>query len=284
MKKIIGAMIILAAFCASVTAQGLFKGLKDTVDSVKKSKEAVQNATPASSNKKKKASTAEEEKPSDAEIPLSPLSAFYIYLNLSDTKITDEMYLDYAKTVEKETYEKYKNDEFEWHDKFEEIKANFNKNVETANVDGKFIIMTTVEIGDYDFTKEGYPFTINKDVFFPMPNVVEETRRYNIAKTALFRTDIALKLKDLEKYNFLPMPKDQAKTFLQARKSSSGYINRKVSIVCHYEISDFNSKEYKDFEKICGKKYLPLMGTISSAEIYDNTVRGLVKLADAEMK
>ena len=47
-------------------------------------------------------------------------------MNLPDTKITDELYLDYAKTVETEVYRQFSKDEFEWYDKFEEIKKNFD--------------------------------------------------------------------------------------------------------------------------------------------------------------
>ena len=59
-------------------------------------------------------------------------AGFFIYLNGSKTKITEDDYLIYAKGFEEENYNKYRNDEFEWHEQFQIMKKNFDKRVEKS--------------------------------------------------------------------------------------------------------------------------------------------------------
>lgn len=49
-------------------------------------------------------------------------NAYYVYLKGTQTKITEEEYLNYAKVVEWETYRRYSNDEFEWDEQFALLK------------------------------------------------------------------------------------------------------------------------------------------------------------------
>lgn len=196
-------------------------------------------------------------------------SAFYVYMKGSKTKLSENEELNYAKVFARDTYEKYKNDEFEWDEKFSEIKQDLNKKISEADMDSVYTVVTDVEFGDYDFTNEGFPVSIGEGTFFPYNHF---DNYYNASYDSLFEDKIALKLDSFDKYNFLGMPKADAKTFLQGRKSSSGYVNREVTLEITYKIASFDSKEYKAFKDLALRNdYLPIVGIIDKIEVYDSS-------------
>lgn len=56
-------------------------------------------------------------------------SGFFIYMKGSQTKVSEDDYLSYAKVFETAVYEKYHNDEFEWYDQFQILKQNYDKRI-----------------------------------------------------------------------------------------------------------------------------------------------------------
>lgn len=268
MKKISSIILMVALTTASMFSQSLLKGLVDTANSVKKTTDSVKALSKSS---KKKVASKEEKKDPNETVPLKSLDAFMIYMNLSDTKITEDMNMEYAKTIGHETYEKYSKDEFEQEEKFAGLKEEFKNKVDNANVDGKFAVLLNFEFGDYDFEKEGYKLSISKDTYVPFDSIYSTYYSgYSIPRNSVLYKRIGLKLIGLEKYNLIPMPKDKAKEFLQARKDSSGYIDRRISILINYEIDSFNSDEHKAWSKITSQNGdLPLSGVISKIEVYD---------------
>lgn len=265
MKKIVGIFLVMGLSMSFGFSQSLLKSLSDTAKSVKNSADAVKNLSDNSkkSSKKKVKEEVQEEKPEFE--TLYSEDALYIYLNLTDTPLTDSLSLDYAKSIEEDVYDKYKNDEFEWNDKFETIKKNFAAKVENAKVDNIFGFTLDMEFGDYDFSKEAYSIKINPGTFIPLDSVGNWG-----CKTNEFNSRIGLKLKDIEKYNLLKMSKDEAKTFLQSRKNSYGDVNRTVRVFYKFEIGSLNSSAYKEWEKIASSNgYLPLIGEILETKVLD---------------
>ena len=60
-------------------------------------------------------------------------SGFFIYMKGSQTELSEEEYLSYAQGFEKEIYNKYHNDEFEWFDQFQIIKQKCDKKIEEVS-------------------------------------------------------------------------------------------------------------------------------------------------------
>ncbi|MBQ7904649.1 MAG: DUF4852 domain-containing protein [Spirochaetaceae bacterium] len=198
---------------------------------------------------------------------LDAKKGFYIYLKGSKTAITENEYLNYAKVMEYNVYKKYINDEFEWHDQFQTLKKNFDNAIANANFDATYTVVTNVDFGDYDFTKEGFPVSIGEGTFFPLGDV---DPYWSSSSGSIFRKAVALKLDGFEKYNFFAMPKDQAKTFLQGRKKSSGKVNRSITLQIKYKIASYDSAEYKSFADLAlQNNYLPIVGLIEDIEIFD---------------
>ena len=195
-------------------------------------------------------------------------AGFFIYLNGSKTKITEDDYLIYAKGFEEENYNKYRNDEFEWHEQFQIMKKNFDKKIQEADLSSTYTIVTSVDFGDYDFTNEGFPVSISADTFFPLGKNSSYWVRSNSG--TVFSKQTALKLNDFHKYNFFKYAKNDAKTFLQTRKNSYGNVDRSVTLMISYKVASYDSAEYKNFEKIAlSNDYLPVVGNIENIEVYD---------------
>ena len=195
-------------------------------------------------------------------------NAYYVYLKGTKTKLSADEELNYAKVFENETYNKYKNDEFEWDDQFTTIKQNLQKKIEDADFSAIYTVVTEVEFGDYNFTDEGFPVEIGEGTFFPF----KRPYYWYAAEDSIFEISIALKLDSLNKYNFFTLPKADAKAFLQSRKSSSGYVNRDITVEITYKIASFDSKEYKAFKDLAlQNNYLPIVGIIEKIDIYDTS-------------
>ena len=210
-------------------------------------------------------------------------SAFYIYMKGSKTTLSSNEELDYAKSFERSTYNKYKNDEFEWDEQFTAIKQSLKNKIGEADLDSTYAIVTGVEFGDYDFTNEGFPVSIGEGTFFPFGRFDNWT---STSSGSILGKQIALKLDSFEKYNFFAMPKADAKTFLQSRKSNSGYVNRDITLQITYKLAKFDSNEYKDFKDLAlSNDYLPLVGIIERIEVYDvSNSRNVKKIGELTKK
>ncbi len=245
--------IILSLLVASIALSNTFAA-KNLKDLAKKALNAANGQA--------------EEKP--IQVVLTPETALYAFFKGTGTDLTDE-YLPYAKVIENSIYTKYHNDPFEWEEQFAKIKGNFNKKVQDVDFNQEYRMSTTVEFGDYDFENQGYKVSIEKETFFPMSSVYYVTGGENPGSDSYFRNDFGLKIQDLDKYNFIAMDKNAAKTFLQGRKNRYGDINKQLVISFKYKLADFNSKEYNKFAAtIAQDNRIPLVGIVQGAiEVFD---------------
>lgn len=252
MKKIIGILLLGLTLTVNLSA----KSLKDL-------------ASGAAKKALGKESKVEE---SSQPISLTNELALYAFLKGTNADLSDE-YLPYAQVMEYDVYQKYHNDPFDWEEKFAQCKKNFDEKVANINLDQEYAIMTTIEFGDYDFENQGYKVKIDDGTYFPMNSVFSKFGTYSAypGDDSYFVNKLGLKIQDLSKYNFIPMEKEAAKTFLQSRKSSYGNINKQITIMIKYKLADFNSKEYNDFAAlIANEGKIPLVGIIQdSIEVYD---------------
>lgn len=288
MKKLVCLALMGIMAASVVTGQSLLKNLKNVADSAKEVSEGtkkIANATGSVSSKKKSAESTAKTSANEMKI-LDSEGAFYIYMNLSGTKMTEDLYVDYVKVAENAIYTKYKDDEFEWQDKLAEQKKLCDERIDAADVDSVYTMSTKIEFGDYDFQNEGYKVTIGDGTYFPFDSIQNTKHSWeSLSFKSPFKKQIALKLNNFSKYNFFAMPKDTAKAFLQGRKDRYGDVNRKVMAVVKFEIESFNSNDYKNWEKLAkSNDYLPLLGAIQAVEIYDTDNGKFEKIGDLIIK
>ncbi len=246
--------IILTLLVASVTFSNVFAA-KSLRDLAKKALNAANGQT--------------KEKP--AQVVLTSEDALYSFFKGTGADLTDE-YLPYAKVIGGSIYTQYHNDPFEWEEKFTQLKNDFNKKVQNINLNQEYTMSTTIEFGDYDFNAQGYKVSIKGETYFPLNSVYNVTDySVNPGDDSYFKNKLGLKIQDLEKYNFIAMEKNAAKTFLQGRKYSSGNINKEVKILLKYKLAAFDSKEYNTFAaSLAQENKIPLVGIIQGTiEVYD---------------
>lgn len=200
-------------------------------------------------------------------LTLNADSGFFIYVKGSQTKFSEDDYLTYAKGFENAVYDKYHNDEFEWHDQFQILKQNCDKKIVDADLTSTYTVVTSVDFGDYDFTNSGFPVTIGEGTFFPLGRT---SSWYYSRGDSIFGKSVALNLDKFHEYNFIAFSKDEAKTFLQGRKNRYGEIDRSVTLQITYKIASYDSAEYKAFAGLAlSNNYLPIVGIIENIEVYD---------------
>ncbi|MFZ7294645.1 DUF4852 domain-containing protein [Avibacterium avium] len=154
--------------------------------------------------------------------------------NITDFKPLAEEWLLYS---DKQTYHKYKNDEFEFQDKVEEAGKKLKTLVEKAPPSPEFTILVDTQFGEYDFEK-------NQFTYQPLMNghlYIDGGLITHYTKTLPRR--INLYVSNPEVIDGIQMPKAEAKKFIQHRKDQFGNINRNVVLSVNIQ---FNSADGLD--------------------------------------
>lgn len=145
-------------------------------------------------------------------------SVLPVYLKLDSTLMPEDIVDGYMETYRPEVWSKFRNDEFELEEKREETLKMMKDRIASADAGEAFTIQTQFEFGDYDFKNEKFDFRPLADgLFFKLAHCCTSLPRS--IKVSFLNADLI---------DGIAMPKDQAKTFLNSRKSSGGYVDRSV--------------------------------------------------------
>ena len=188
---------------------------------------------------------------------------FLYYLKSGNLKLTDDEYLAYCKDFKTDIYNKYQDDEFEWHDQFINIKKDLDDQI--ANYDASrnsFKIVTNTEFDKYDFSKNGFPC-----------KPLKLTTYFHFSPTHYESKEIKLFFINTDDFNFFPYSQGDAKAFTERRKDRYGTIDRSVVVAIHVNLVPTNSVEYnKLVNKISvdpSESYI-LVGKINTIEVFEN--------------
>lgn len=191
----------------------------------------------------------------------------YAFLQGTKETISNDLATQYMIITDYKNYQKYRKDEFEWNDKLSACKKNLIDAVSTYDINTNYVIATGIEFDKYDFDKLGFSVILNDGIFFPL-------KPDNWAYTTDDIKRIGLAVKDFSKYNFIAMDQDVAREFLNSRKSSSGNINRNITIVIHFTLMSFTDNEYSSITVNMDKKsYYPVVAVVKNIEAYDKTTK-----------
>ena len=127
---------------------------------------------------------------------------------------------DYLKTFRADVWKQYHDDEFQLHKKRAEALRIFKQRVEDFDLGQEFVIpRATVNMEKYDFEHSAFP-------------IEEATDHHHWYKTRYTHSDfpgrISVYFKNPELMKYLPMPAEEAKRFLVARKNDNGYVDREL--------------------------------------------------------
>lgn len=161
-------------------------------------------------------------------------------------------------------YRKVKNDEFEFNDAKIEAKKDFEEKVSNylKAYEQSYSINLATEFGEYDFANENFPLKLlTSDSYVSFSGSDDPTCGYGSSRIMFDNAN--------ETKNVLPMKKDDAKLFLQAKKDKySGYINRTLSAKVNFNIVKNELNKLPTNAESCVS--LTTMGHIKSIEIIDS--------------
>lgn len=170
-------------------------------------------------------------------------------LRLNDVTDFKDLAEDWLFYSDRETYRKYKSDEFEFQEKVDEAGKKLQKLVQKEEKSPvTFNILVDTQFGEYDFENHKFDYQ-------PLMN----GHLYVSGNTSYAKKlprQINLYVSNPEIINGIPMEKAEAKQFIQKRKNQFGSIDRSATLSIHIR---FDSAEGLD----------SLTGEVLSYEIKD---------------
>lgn len=147
---------------------------------------------------------------------------------------------------------KYRNDEFEWHDRRTQLVNEINKTIDSyrrKQADTYYTILAT-KFGEYDFDREGFKVDVTDTTIASVRQTAARNEYTSPVYCDTLPYYIQVMFKDFGLYSLWKMPKDEAREFLAKRRSRSGDINRDIRLVIQYTVEQFDSDIYNDIKSM----------------------------------
>lgn len=188
---------------------------------------------------------------------LDDSTAFIHFIKRFDGE-TNEFWKDWLYTYRNDVYDRTREDEFEFYgvvNKAGELLLESAENLDNTTV---YSANIKVELDDYDFTSHSFKFLWKGATF-------KIFRRSIWCPCTLDRID--LELSNLSEFNTLPVPFDQAKSFISNRKNRYGSVDRDVYLWINLKLT--NDLKYENGDAV-------LRGIVQSIEVYaeENHING----------
>lgn len=118
-----------------------------------------------------------------------------------------------------DTWNRVKNDEFELSGKRAEVVKIMKERIAEFSLDEDFSFLVALKFQDYDFEKEAFPVTkMEPDAYFG----------HQKGRPGTFPFEYRVFFSNPHFFQDIQMPKDEAKEFLQSRKTTDGKVNRLI--------------------------------------------------------
>ena len=145
----------------------------------------------------------------------------------------------YMENYRPDVWRYARNDEFTLQDKRGETEKIFRDKVDQFDMDQKFVLRSTLTLGDYNFEKEIFPIKGIDAGYYWLD------RSY---KNGNFPRTYSAHPTNIEILNRLPMPKAQAKSFVNGRKDRYGGVNRRVHVKFTVKLGKMRDRSSFDCE------------------------------------
>jgi len=198
---------------------------------------------------------AQEANTADEPVLFSFEQMFYAYFNKTKkTPSADETEL-YIAAVFPEEYEQYwrRNDEFGKRRVSQQADQKMKAGIAAFDPRVLYGVASKVDLGEYDFKKEGFPLDGYNDSVEVGP----------------YRFDVLLVFSNNDNFNFFKINPDAADAFLKSRLNWTGSANRDIVMIIHFKVGELN-KTFNDLVK--RRQYFArpfLHGVIEKVEVYD---------------
>ena len=178
------------------------------------------------------------------------------------------------KTYYRKKYNRTHDDEFEFDSAKQWALEAFKKRISMLRLPSKndhFNLYLNARFGKYDFKHQRFPVkALTEDSYLTYGGEGKIVSYYQGSKLTFENVD--------SEKNFIYMKKDQAKRFISKRKSSGGWVDRKLII--HYVYTLQNAKENREFDPGNSEMTIDFTGKIKYMEIMDSSRKTIIQRID----
>lgn len=158
-------------------------------------------------------------------VELEYANVLHAYMHLDKKFDYEEMVDSYMETFRPEIYRRYKDDEFEGPAKRKETIELMKKDAAEPWLEAEFTVRTHAEFGEYDFKRQAFDFhPLSEGTYFPVHHCCNQ-----------LPGQLDVYLSNTGIIDGIPMPKDEAKQFLETMKSSWG-LSREVTLEFRFKL------------------------------------------------
>lgn len=176
-----------------------------------------------------------------------------VYLKLDRTLLPEDIVDGYMEKYRPEVWQKYRYDEFELEEKRAETLKMMKEIISSTSIGNLFTIQTRFEFGDYNFESQKFDFQpFSGGLYFALDSCCTSLPRR--IQVSFVNPGIV---------DGIAMPKDEARNFLNARKSSGGHVDRSVLAKVNIVLKDVPTRG-------------ELKSEIQSVHLYDRQGRTLI--------
>ena len=137
----------------------------------------------------------------------------------------------YMQRFRNDVWNRYRNDEFSLQDKRDETLKIMKDVIENFDIDKVYEINTDFSVGDYNFENNEFPLNaIGSTSYFSW--------REGYPSSQNFPGTFRVYFNNTEVFENIAMEREEARTFIDSRRSSGGHINRSVSATFSFKISE----------------------------------------------
>ncbi|MEA5446782.1 DUF4852 domain-containing protein [Gammaproteobacteria bacterium AB-CW1] len=162
------------------------------------------------------------------------------WLSLSDYELQDEDKLArwYIRQHQRQVYNRYRNDEFEFRRRLEAAKTEGLSWLSDVN-DSPYVMMVNISFGEYDFEREAFPIETRfgegyyfyqsgsgVSAPFEKPDGAAHERLDELSSMVIMSFRNYEVMQDL----YLPMSPEKAEAFVAERRNSRGTVNRSLRL------------------------------------------------------
>jgi len=191
---------------------------------------------------------------------------FYSYMKGTNTELTNQFITNFVRDYHPDVYRDNFGNDFLWHDVLTKYRNEITTSITNINLTAEYFFNTGMDLGNYDFDKDGFSVRIAPNVFIPYNSTEERPGNlfYYLPVSTLHFTNFS-------EYNLLKMSRDDGNAFLRSR-TNNNVTNRRVSLRVYFTINDFASSEYVNLIRLLNPaSNLIVLGTVYKVEVYDGT-------------
>lgn len=165
---------------------------------------------------------------------------------------------EYLYRFQNDVFTQTHEDEFEFQNSLSKAEKSLEVDLDKADTSKIYSIVSTIELGNYDFDKQAFAFDIHNSSFELL---------HNVPSPFASLPSISISFKNSSEQAYLQIPSAEANSFLKRRKNYEGRIDRTAYVVINFKLSQTPIKDINDYPT---KSSYWLNAELKNIEFYDS--------------